>query len=210
MIKAVLFDFDGVVVQSEPLHMKTFLDVLKKYGVKVDRERWYREFAGTGSRHIFDVLTREYGITEQVDELIAKRKQIYEKAVKDGELELTPGIIEFLEKLRKKRIKTAIVSGSDRTNVLTALGVFGLEAYFDLIISGSDIKERKPEPGPFLHAAKKLGLQPGECIAIEDSVSGAKSAVAAGMNLVIIESPANLPPYPDATRLKDFRGFELP
>jgi HAD superfamily hydrolase (TIGR01509 family) len=189
MIKAILFDFDGVVVQSELLHKETFLELLSPYGVKVTDERWYREFAGTGSRHIFEVLAREHGINENLDDLVARRKKAYEARVRSGRLKETPGVREFLEKARAMGIKTAIVSGSHRTNVQAALEVLGLGRYFDLIVSGDDLTERKPDPKPFLVAAEKLGFLPGECLVIEDSFAGAEAARRAGARLIIIHSP---------------------
>jgi HAD superfamily hydrolase (TIGR01509 family) len=190
MLKGVLFDFDGVVVQSEPLHMATFLELLAPYGVNVSEGHWYKEFAGTGSRHIFEVLTAEYNIPLDVDALVAKRKKIYETHVRAGELKEMPGIRSFLVRLRERGIKTAIVSGSHRSNVELTLSIFDLNRFFDIVVSGDDIKLRKPDPGPFLYAADKLGLDSSECLAIEDSVSGCESARRAGMKLVVIKSPA--------------------
>lgn len=203
----MLFDFDGVVVQSEPLHMETFLELLKPYGVKVNEKRWYREFAGTGSKHIFEVLVEEFKIPKSVDELVQIRKTNYEKAVRSGRLKLTPGIVEFLEKLRQKKVKTAIVSGSHRTNINVALEMFGLAKFFDVIVSGDALEKRKPDPEPFLYAARKLGIKPEECIAIEDSISGAKSVKAAGMKLIIIRSPVKIPIEGDTIEIADFREF---
>src|SRR4030095_6548459 len=101
MLKAVLFDFDGVVVQSELLHKRTFMWMLAPYGVTVSDERWYREFAGTGSRHIFEVLIKEHGIDLDPAELTEKRKRIYENYVRGGELRETPGVREFLKQLKE-------------------------------------------------------------------------------------------------------------
>jgi beta-phosphoglucomutase len=209
MIRGVLFDFDGVVVQSERLHMRTFLQLLAPYGVKVDEGRWYGEFAGTGSRHIFEVLCSEFKVPEDVGALVERRKKIYEAHVRAGELKETPGIREFLALLRKKGIKTAIVSGSHSTNVAAALSVLGMEGIFDLVVSGDDLAERKPDPAPFLHAAKKLGLEPSECVAVEDSVSGSRSALAAGMRLVVVRSPASKDLYGYDAIIDDFSEFPL-
>jgi HAD superfamily hydrolase (TIGR01509 family) len=189
MMKGILFDFDGVVVQSELLHKETFLELLAPYGVKVTDERWYREFAGTGSRHIFDVLMKEYKITDNADDFVAKRKKIYEQRVRSGRLKETKGVREFLEKVRARGIKTAIVSGSHRTNVQVALDILDLGEYFDLIVSGDDLLERKPDPKPFLVAAEKLGLRPQDCLVIEDSFAGAEAARRAGAKLIVVDSP---------------------
>jgi HAD superfamily hydrolase (TIGR01509 family) len=206
MLKAVLFDFDGVVVRSEPLHRRTFLEILAPYGVDVPEERWYREFAGTGSRHIFEVLLKEYSIDEDLDEMVERRKRIYEDRVRKGELEMTPGVRGFLEALRAAGVRAAVVSGSHRTNVELALSVFGLGGYFELIVSGDDIRSRKPEPGPFLYAAGKLGVSPSECVVIEDSRSGMMAARAAGMGLVCVQSHPSLDTSGCSMMIKDFTG----
>lgn len=190
MIRGVLFDFDGVIVQSEPLHMRTFMEILAPYGVNVSEERWYREFAGTGSRSIFERLIREYGIPESIEDLVERRKALYEAYVRSGMLKTTPGVREFLLSLRKEGIKCAIVSGSHRTNVELALSIFGLGDFFDLIVSGDDTKYRKPDPGAFLYAANELGLRPAECVVIEDSVAGAEAARRGNMKLITVKSPA--------------------
>ncbi len=190
--------------------MKTFLELLRPYGVKVSKEKWYNEFAGTGSRHIFEVLVKKYGIEEDVDGLVTLRKRNYENAVRSGKLRETPGIEEFLKKLKKQKIKTAIVSGSHKTNVQAALDVFGLSKYFDVIVSGDDLEKRKPDPEPFLYAARKLGLKPEECIAVEDSFSGAKSVRAAGMKLVVVSSPAKIPIDRHTIVIKNFKNFDIP
>lgn len=209
MIRAVLFDFDGVVVQSEGLHKETFMELLAPYGVSVSDERWYREFAGTGSRHIFEVLVKENGIKADVGQLVEQRKKIYEARVRGGALKETPGVRQFISILRKKGIKAAIVSGSHRTNVAAALSVLHLEGLFDAIVSGDDMTERKPSPAPFLHAAELLGLKPADCVAVEDSVSGCASAKAAGMRLVVIRSPASKDLYDYDAIINDFSEFPL-
>jgi HAD superfamily hydrolase (TIGR01509 family) len=209
MIKAVLFDFDGVIVQSEMLHRETFLELLAPYGISVSEERWYREFAGTGSRHIFEVLTRENGIKTDVGSLVEQRKKVYEARVRGGALKETPGVREFLLFLRKKGIRTAVVSGSHSSNVAAALSVFHLEGFFELVVSGDDLRQRKPSPAPYLHAAEVLGLKPDECLVVEDSPSGCASARAAGMRLVVVRSPASKDLYGYDAIIDDFSEFPL-
>ncbi|HSB47366.1 MAG TPA: HAD family phosphatase [Candidatus Bilamarchaeum sp.] len=189
MARAILFDFDGVVVQSELLHKETFLELLSPYGIRVTDERWYREFAGTGSRHIFEVLTKENGIHESLDALVERRKRVYEGYVRSGRLKETPGVRGFIGKARARGLKTAIVSGSHRTNVRAALETLGLAGNFDLIVSGDDLKERKPDPKPFLVAAEKLGIPASECLVFEDSFAGAEAARKAGARLIVLDSP---------------------
>jgi len=209
MIKAVLFDFDGVVVQSEALHMKTFLELLAPYGVKVPEKRWYREFAGTGSRHIFEVLCEEFRIPEDVGALVERRKKLYEGYVRGGALKEMPGVREFLSELQKRKISCAIVSGSHRTNVKLALSLLNLEPYFQLIVSGDDMEKRKPDPEPFLHAARMLNVPPSECLVIEDSLPGCEAAKRAGMRFVAMKSPASEALNGYDAMINDFTEFPL-
>lgn len=208
MLKGVLFDFDGVVVRSEELHKKTFMELLAPYGVKVGTERWYREFAGTGSRHIFEVLVKEHHIDADIDSFVGQRKLLYEARVRSGELKETPGVRDFISSLKENGISKAIVSGSHTTNIRAALETLAMESLFDTIVSGDDLKERKPDPAPFLAAASKLALRPADCVVIEDSVAGCESARRAGMKLVVMASPASPFVGRHDLEIKDFRGID--
>ena len=210
-MKAFLFDFDGVVVDSEPVHFRTFMDFVRPLGIKVDEERWYREFAGTGSKNIFTVLLGEAGITNEktIDEYVEKRKKIYGELIKKGEVRLKPGIKEILDLADKMDIMKAVVSGGHRENILTALSVLGIENRFEFVIGSGDYKRRKPYPDAFLTAAKKLNVLPEECIVFEDSVSGFTAAKNAGMKIILVESPAikNINKKEALGVIKDFRNF---
>jgi HAD superfamily hydrolase (TIGR01509 family) len=186
MILAVLFDFDGVIVRSEPLHKRTFMELLSPYGVEVSDERWYREFAGTGSKRIFKALADEYGVEVDIEELVSKRRGVFVEHAKKGELGMMPGLMALLDSLKQKGIKMAIVSGGHRDYIEVLMDMLGLRDYFSAVVSAEDIKERKPDPGPFLHGAEALGIAPENCLVIEDSISGCKAARAAGMKLIWI------------------------
>jgi HAD superfamily hydrolase (TIGR01509 family) len=213
MIKAVLFDFDGVVVDSEPVHYKTFMQFTKPLGIEVDEKRWYSEFAGTGSKNIFTVLLGEAGITDEktIDEYVDKRKRVYGELIKKGEVKMKEGIENFLKLLRRNGIKTGIVSGGHKENIFTALSVLGLEKYFDMVVGSRDYKRRKPHPDAFTTAAENLGVNPEECLAIEDSVSGFRAARDAGMKIIIVESPAieSINKSEIEAVVKDFTEFPL-
>jgi len=208
MIKGILFDFDGVLVRSEPLHMKTFLEMLEPYGVQVPETRWYREFAGTGSKHIFTVLVKEFDLDLDVDELVQRRKGLYESRVRAGRLEAMAGAQAFLLETRRMGLKTAIVSGSHSTNVKAALEVLGLGPV-DVIVSGDDLQKRKPDPAPFLKAAEMLELEPEGCLVFEDSVSGCEAARRAGMKLVFVRPVVEIEPGAYDLAIDDFTGEDL-
>lgn len=190
MIRAVLFDFDGVVVQSEPLHLRSFRELLAPFGVQISEERWYREFTGIGSTAILTALFRDFGIQEDVKTWVEKRKAHYQKLVQQGKLKTIPGARSFLRLLKKKGIRTAIVSGGHSTNIQLVLEKLKLSPFFDTIVSLEDVQNRKPHPEGFLLAAQRLGVKPDECIAIEDSPNGISAAHAAKMKVVCVRSPA--------------------
>jgi len=190
MAKAVVFDFDGVIVKSEPLHYRTFREALAPLGVRIDRRRWYRDFAGTGSHNIISRLLEEHGVKADVDALVEKRKGLFSRRVEEGKLRPTRGLRAFLRKIRKRGIKTAIASGGHTQNITLILERLGLLGQFDAVVGGEEARNRKPHPEIFLRAAEKLGLEPRECVAVEDSIPGAESASRAGMELVCFDSPA--------------------
>ncbi len=213
MIKAVLFDFDGVIVNSEPVHFRTFMEFIGPLGIEVDEKRWYSEFAGTGSKNIFTVLLGEAGITDEktIDGYVEKRRIAYGELIKKGEVKKKGGIKEFLETLKERNMKTAVVSGGHRENIGIALSVIGLRGYFDIIMGSGDYEKRKPYPDAFLTAAEKLGVKPEECVAIEDSFSGFKAAKGAGMKVIIMESPAveSIDKTKVEAIIKDFGEFPM-
>ncbi len=191
--QAIIFDFDGVIVKSEPLHYKTFCQVLEPFGISIARPRWYREFAGTGSRSIITQLLEENGIRlneKELDELIEKRKSLFTKYATQRKLKPNPGLRKFLIEIKSKGIKTAIASGGHRGNIEQVLNLIKLEKYFDSIVGGEEAKKRKPDPEVFLLAASKLGIEPGRCVAIEDSIPGSVAVKRAGMTLICFDSPS--------------------
>ncbi len=181
MIRAVLFDFDGVIVVSEDIHRETFSEMLS---IDIPEDRWYKEFAGTGSRRIFARLLEETGKEGDLDDLVNRRRDLFNSYVGKGRVKEMPGLREFLSYIREKGLKTAIVSGGHTGYIKPILEHLGILDRFDFIVSADEIPYRKPDPRPFLLAANKLGVKPGECLVMEDSYSGCQAAKAAGMRLV--------------------------
>lgn len=207
MIQAVLFDFDGVIVQSEPLHLRSFRELLKPQGVKIPTARWYREFTGIGSTAILTALFRDFGIQEDVKTWVEKRKKHYQNLVLQGKLKTILGVRSFLCMLKKKGIKTAIVSGGHGSNIRLILEKLKLASFFGTIVALEDVQNRKPHPEGFLLAAHRLGISPEKCIAIEDSPSGITAAHAAGMAVVCIRSPAPIDTGKCDLIIADYREF---
>jgi HAD superfamily hydrolase (TIGR01509 family) len=207
MIKAIILDFDGVIVDSEPIHMLTFQELLGPLGVKIEKKRWYREFVGTGSRTIMKRLFDEFNIKEDADAYVARRKQLFASYVEKGAVKPVNGIAEFLKIAREKNLKLAIASGSHKNSIVQLLKMFGLESFFDAVVGAEDTVRKKPDPEPFLTAAKKLNIPPSDCLVVEDGLPGMKAAEAAGMSVVMMRSAASSHLNNDVVIINDFSEF---
>lgn len=190
MIKAVILDFDGVVVESEPIHYLSFCKTLAPLGISIPKERWHRDFAGTGSVSIISTLFRESKIKENVRYWVEKRKLVYAEFVNQGMVKSVQGLAVFLSELKKRNIPVAIASGGHRHNILLVLEHAGLLNHFPVVFGAEDFKKRKPDPEVFLLASKKLGVLPSDCLVVEDSLPGIAAVKSAGMKLVVMASPA--------------------
>lgn len=190
MVKAVIFDFDGVIVKSEPLHYRTFRQILAPLGIRINRARWYKEFAGTGSRSIISRLFAEHGIEEDVEEYVQRRKRLYADYVKKDGLRPNKGLRRFLTRLKTLDIRTAIASGGHNSNIELVLSKIGMSGMFDAVVGSADVKRSKPDPEVFIVAARKLHMKPAECVVVEDSIPGTEAACRAGMKVVCFDSPA--------------------
>lgn len=208
MFRAVLFDFDGVIVQSEPRHLRSFRNLLRPYGVAIPADRWYREFTGIDTTTIFQVLMRDFpSIPGKLEDWVEKRKRYYQTLVLAGKLKATPGVRAFLSRLKRKGIPTAIVSGGHTENIRAVLKRLKLEPFFQTIVALEDVQNRKPHPEGFLKAARRLGVKPEDCIAIEDSPNGLRAARASGAKVVCIQSPASIDVSQCDHAIDDFRQF---
>jgi len=201
MIKAILFDFDGVIVDSERIHMQTFAEILS---LDVPENRWYKEFAGTGSRRIIVKLMEEHSLKGNPDELVEKRRALFRQYLE--KIQPVPGLKEFLESTPQKK---AIVSGGHRSYIEVLLDMLEIREFFGFILSAEDTPYRKPDPKPFLMAAEALGVKPEECLVIEDSYSGCEGARRAGMKLAWLRPhPSMNPPDCDLV-INDFTDPKL-
>ncbi|MBN2478168.1 HAD family phosphatase [Candidatus Micrarchaeota archaeon] len=189
MVKALIFDFDGVIVDSEPAHYSSFLKTLKPLGININEKRWYTEFVGTGSYSIMETLFQENGIKENVEDWVQKRKKVYWELIDNNELNEKNGIRTFLSEIRKMGKKTAIASGAHIDSINRILRIKKLESYFDFVLGRENVKNGKPHPEVFLKAAEMLGAKNTECIVIEDSKKGIEAAKSAGMKIVCLNSP---------------------
>jgi len=207
MYKGVALDFDGVIAQTEELHRKTFEEVLKDYDAKFSIDRWYTDFAGTGSYNIMKRLFDEYGINGSVEEFVNRRRDIFLGHTERGELKPTSGLNNFLRKMKDKKIKLAVASGGHHNYIELFLEKLGIRDFFCTIVSGDVVDNKKPHPETFLTAAERMKVEAVDCVAVEDSPNGLMSAAGAGMYVVCMDSPARKNLKGCGTLIHNFNDF---
>lgn len=186
MIKAVIFDMDGVIINSEKIHSLSFETVLKEYGKKpVKNNSGLIQTAGIGAHDNWQILKKQYGLTENIDILINKKRSFHEKLIKKNLIAM-PGLFQLLNLLKKNNIKIAIGSSGQLKNILLVIKGLGIEHYFDTIVSAQLVTRRKPHPDIFLKVSEMLYIPPNFCLVLEDSENGVNAAYAAGMKVIAI------------------------
>jgi len=183
-IQAVIFDMDGVIVDSEPYSMQALIDILRQYGIEPTEDDM-RQSYGRRVRDDFVDYFAKYGVTADVNMAIAhKHARYYHLAA--GHLQSFPGAMPLLNRLRDHGYRLALASSGDRVKVAFGLQALQLNGTFEAIVSGDDVTHSKPDPEIYLTAAQCLGVFPAACIAIEDAPSGVESAKRAGMRCIAV------------------------
>jgi HAD superfamily hydrolase (TIGR01509 family) len=180
-IRGVLFDLDGVIIDSEPLHETAMRQVFRKMELAVPESR-FREFKGTSERDTFALVAHEYAEGRFTGTEIHEAKQkIYEKGL--PEVSLIGGFTDYVELLRAHDIPAVVVTSATRYNCDMVLRSHGIASFFVDTISADDITHAKPDPEPYRAGSERLGLSPRQCLVIEDSERGSESALAARCRL---------------------------
>jgi HAD superfamily hydrolase (TIGR01509 family) len=182
--KAVIFDMDGVIVDSEPCHERAVLDVVCQIGYEDRLELRVSDFVGRSDLDLWAAFVERHKPAQTLQQLAAmKRRRVIE--ILRQEQPFFDGSLELIH-LLAPHLPLAIASGSERLVVEEVLGFKGLRGFFSAIVSGSDVQRGKPEPDTFLRAAELLGIAPVDCWVIEDSKPGVAAALAAGMGVIAI------------------------
>jgi len=194
MLRAVIFDFDGVITDSEILHFRAFNAVLAPHGFELAKNEYYKDYLGMSDKDCFKALIGEGRLRiqeAQISALIQKKTKIFEQLART-EGQIIEGVREFLDLLAGAQIPIAICSGALRPEIELILEEAGLRGRFDVIVSAEDVHRGKPDPEGFVLALQKINeiwpdaIAPESCIVIEDSHWGLKAARAAGMRTVAV------------------------
>jgi len=211
MMRALIFDFDGLILDTELPDYLSWQEVYHSYGVELSLDHWCTIVGGNAESDFEPHAYLESLVQGQVDReqiWVSRRKSYLEYLETQPVL---PGVLPLLNEAREYGLKLAVASSSPENWVVGHLTRLGLMAYFDVIVTADDVELTKPDPGLFLLAAEKLGVKPSEAIVLEDSSNGVKGAKRAGMFVVVVpnEITRHLDLSPADLRLDTLEKIDL-
>jgi beta-phosphoglucomutase len=214
MFKAIIFDFDGVILDSEPLHFQACRDAFQSLNIAFTYEEFSKKYIGLADKDLFPQFLKNTGYVFSpgiLDHLFDIKNEAYEKIIRDcPDLPVIPGLELFLQQMRQEKKSLAICSGSTRKDINILIERLNLSSYFTSIVSTEDVRKGKPSPDGFLLAAERLNVSPKECLVIEDSSHGIEAARKAGMKVVALSTSHEADKLKQADRIaKDFHEIML-
>lgn len=194
MLKAVIFDFDGIIVDTEPIHFQAFQSVLQPLGLGYSWNEYLEKYIGFDDRDAFREAFSSTGTVlddGMLSDLINRKADFFEKIVRQG-VQPYPGVLDLVKALSGK-LPLGLCSGALRRDIIPILVQFGLQTAFDTIVTADDVRASKPDPESYLLSIKRLtevfhpsDILPQECIAIEDTPAGILSASGAGLHVLAV------------------------
>ena len=188
MLKTVIFDMDGVIVDSEPVHHYAYQQHFLQLNIDVSSEL-YASFTGNSTKNIFQKLKSQFGLNQSVEELVNTKRQLFNEAFDNkADLALIDGVLPLIKNLKANDVQLVLASSSARVTIERIFKRFGLHQYFAGIFSGEEFPQSKPHPALFLSAWEYSGHNKENCIVIEDSTNGVLAAQAAGIKCLGYDS----------------------
>lgn len=188
MLKAVIFDMDGVIIDSEPLHRKAYDNMFEEVGIDVSQEL-YESFTGQSTLNICKRLCDHFGLEESPEDLVALKRKHYKHFFEaDSGLSLIDGVLDLIKDYHKNGLTLVLGSSAAMSSIEQIFERFALNQYFKAKLSGADLEKSKPHPEIFEKAAEASGFNNAECIVIEDSTNGVEAAKAANIFCVGYDS----------------------
>lgn len=182
-MNAVIFDMDGVLIDSEPLHFQADEAMLKKLNIEAPAG-YLEKFVGVTDSVMWKEILETYNIDADVKDVLNAQLSIKLKLLKKGVFEPIDGVIDLLNELEQMEIKCAVASSSAGIFIKEVIKKLSLESYFQHWVSGESVSKSKPSPEIFLKVAEMIGEDPGDCVVIEDSANGVSAAKHAGMKCI--------------------------
>jgi HAD superfamily hydrolase (TIGR01509 family) len=198
MIEAIIFDMDGVIVDGETSNYIAVNKVLQPCGFVLTPEE-YKQTIGLNSFETWSLLKRKFSLKENTEDLMEMFSRLQDSGY--TEAPLMPGFMKFFTLVKNRNLKIAVASSTEMRHIKGVLDRIGIIGKFNVIASAEECKNGKPKPDVYLLAAKRLEIDPGRCIAIEDSMNGMLAAKAAGMFVIAVPT--------EHTRSQDFSKADL-
>jgi beta-phosphoglucomutase family hydrolase len=183
MLKAVIFDMDGVIIDSEPFHWKVNKKIFRDLDIRVSVEE-YQNYIGVSNTDMWTDLKKKFRLPHAVDQLVAMQVGGNVEFMEQEHFEPIDGVVALIRNLEKNAVAMALASSSPHKIITMVLDKFAIKSSFSIIVSGEDFKKGKPAPDIFLKAAELLFVSPKDCVVIEDAAHGVAAAKAAGMKCV--------------------------
>jgi len=186
LIKAVIFDFDGLIVDTETTWFEAYKEVMKIYGVDLPLAR-FAKCVGSDDGPLYEFVRQQLGENVDIEEIEAKAANFYQIKMKTPKAR--EGVKDYLEEAKQLGCQTAIASSSSKEWVIYYLTKLGLLSYFDVIVTKEDVEKIKPAPDLYQKVLATLNVHPNESVVFEDSLNGLLAALAAGVKCVIVPNP---------------------
>lgn len=185
-LKALIFDLDGTLVDSEPNYFKADREFIESYGGEYSRKR-YQSFIGAGSINLINWLKETYHVQEPLEKLMKEKDQLYRKHARKNTT-VFPEMLQLLKTAKTFKLPMAVASGSTTEVIQEILEITELKNYFQFTLSAEKVERGKPEPDVFIETARQINVRPEECIVFEDSLYGLMAGLKASMKVVFIPS----------------------
>ncbi|MEO9872675.1 HAD family hydrolase [Ekhidna sp.] len=201
MLKAIIFDMDGVIVDSEPLHHRAYYAMFDEIDISVSAEL-YGSLTGKSTINLCKQLKNHFGVSQEPEELVSIKRKHYDIIFEnDKNFDLIKGVRTLIQNYYDHGLTLVLASSSSMSSINRVFKRFDLDRYFKAKISGADLEASKPHPEIFIKAAKATGFKPEECMVIEDATNGIEAAKSAGIFCVGFDS--------EHTKNQDYSNADL-
>jgi HAD superfamily hydrolase (TIGR01509 family) len=189
MIQCAIFDLDGVIIDSEPIHFRIEQKMFRELKIKVSQSA-HAGYVGMSSENMWEDIIKKFGLSVCVQELVQKKNLLYIQYLsKNRNIQPVAGVFPLIRELRENGFILLVASSSPREVIDLVLRKFRLAEFFSARVSGTELQQSKPHPGIFLKAASLANTEPQNCVVIEDAENGVKAAKAAGMKCIGFLNP---------------------
>ncbi|GGE90387.1 ABC transporter ATP-binding protein [Chishuiella changwenlii] len=184
MISTIIFDMDGVIVDTEPVHKYAFFVHFKELNIEVSDD-FFSTFTGQSTKNVYQILKDKFNLKEEINDLVLRKRSIFNDAFDTKpDLYLIAGVEDLIKDLYQNNIELILASSASHSTINKVFNRFNLNEYFKEKISGEDFPKSKPDPAIFLHAAALSSSEKENCMVIEDSTNGVQAAVSANIKVM--------------------------